>query len=98
MIEALMVYVSSIVDGDAIRVDKADLRPREHQKISPSLQLTLRKPLRTFKVTHDEINCTTYLSSAVLRGAFRLRELSLPAFSAITIVAAVSPSTAAHHV
>lgn len=36
VIEALMVYVSWIVDGDAIRVDKADLRSRERQKISPS--------------------------------------------------------------
>ena len=38
VIEALMVYVSWIVDGDAIRVDKADLRSRERQKISPSPQ------------------------------------------------------------
>lgn len=41
----------------------------------------------------------TYLSCAVLRRAFRLRELALPALPAIAVVIpAVAASAAAHHV
>lgn len=89
------------VDGDAIRIDKASTGSRERQKhhSSPNSQQSHKSHQNTAHSTTSEK--ATYLSSAVLRSTFRLRQLTLCALATIgVVITAVAASTpaSAHHV